>query len=143
MALRRKKTKRNQALDLLETYLKLQAAKKATKGARKAAKGTAVYKVAKDKPRVVRVIPFVAGAGVAAVLAPPGSSAAGTPPPRTPEHKPPSAVRTPAIRTADRLLVIARSSRVRCLPTPSDRWEASLRRGVLATCGAVARRCSR
>ena len=69
MALRRKKSKRNQALDLLETYLKLQAAKKATKGARKAAKGTAVYKVAKDKPRVVRIIPFVAGAGVAAVLA--------------------------------------------------------------------------
>jgi hypothetical protein len=69
MALRRKKSKRNQALDLLETYLKLQAAKKATKGARKAAKGTAVYKVAKAKPRVVRIIPFVAGAGVAAVLA--------------------------------------------------------------------------
>ena len=69
MAFRRRKNKKSQVVDLLETYLKLQAAKKATKGARKAAKGTAVYKVAKDKPRVVRIIPFVAGAGVAAVLA--------------------------------------------------------------------------
>ena len=56
-------------MDLLETYLKLQAAKKATKGARKAAKGTAAYKVAKRKP-VVRAIPLiVAGAGVIAVVA--------------------------------------------------------------------------
>jgi len=64
MALRRRKSKRSQVIDLLETYLKLQAAKKATKGARKAAKGTAVYQVAKRTP-VVKRIPIIAGAGVA------------------------------------------------------------------------------
>jgi hypothetical protein len=67
MALRRQKSKKSQALDLLETYLKLQAAKKATKGARKAAKGTAVYKVAKKTP-VVKRIPIIAGAVVAAAV---------------------------------------------------------------------------
>ena len=69
MTFRRKKKKKNQVLDLLDTYLKLQAAKQATKGARKAAKGTAVYKAAKDKPRIARAIPFVAGAGIAAIVA--------------------------------------------------------------------------
>ena len=64
MALRRQKSKKSQVVDLLETYLKLQAAKKATKGARKAAKGTAVYQVAKRTP-LVRRIPIIAGAGVA------------------------------------------------------------------------------
>jgi hypothetical protein len=68
MALRRKKTKKSQVVDLLETYLKLKAAQKAAKGAGKAAKGTAVYKVAKKKP-VVRFIPLVAGVGVAAAVA--------------------------------------------------------------------------
>jgi hypothetical protein len=69
MALRRRKSKRDQAIDLLSTYLKLQAAKKATKGARKAAKGTAVYQVAKRTP-VIKRIPIIAGAGVAlAVIA--------------------------------------------------------------------------
>ena len=72
MALRRRKSRKSQAMDLLETYLKLQAAKKATKGAtkgaRKAAKGTAVYKVAKKTP-VVKRIPVIAGAGLAAVAA--------------------------------------------------------------------------
>ena len=68
MALRRQKSKKSQVVDLLETYLKLQAAKKATKGARKAAKGTAVYKVAKKTPLVKR-IPVVVGAGVAALVA--------------------------------------------------------------------------
>ena len=53
--------------DVLSAYLKLQAAKKATKGARKAAKGTAVYQVAKRTP-AVRRIPLVAGAGVAAAV---------------------------------------------------------------------------
>ena len=53
--------------DVLSADLKLQAAKKATKGARKAAKGTAVYQVAKRTP-VVRRIPLVAGAGVAAAV---------------------------------------------------------------------------
>ena len=67
MALRRRKNKKSQALDLLETYLKLQAAKKATKGARKAAKGTAVYQVAKRTP-LVRRIPVIVGAGVAAAV---------------------------------------------------------------------------
>ena len=64
MALRRRKSRKDQVLSLLETYLKLQAAKKATKGARKAAKGTAVYQVAKRTP-VVKRIPIIAGAGVA------------------------------------------------------------------------------
>jgi hypothetical protein len=74
MALRRRKSKsrKDQVIDLLETYIKLQAAKKATKvagkGARKAAKGTAVYKVAKKTP-VVKRIPIIAGAGVAAAAA--------------------------------------------------------------------------
>ena len=67
MALRRRKSKKSQVVDLLETYLKLQAAKKATKGARKAAKGTAVYQVAKRTPGVRR-IPIIAGAGVAAAF---------------------------------------------------------------------------
>jgi hypothetical protein len=71
MALRRRKSKKSQVVDLLETYLKLQAAKKATKGAtkgaRKAAKGTAVYQVAKRTP-VVRRIPIIVGAGVAAAV---------------------------------------------------------------------------
>jgi hypothetical protein len=70
MALRRRKSKsrKDQVIDLLETYIKLQAAKKATKGARKAAKGTAAYKVAKKTP-VVKRIPIIAGAGVAAAAA--------------------------------------------------------------------------
>ncbi len=67
MALRRQKSKKSQVVDLLETYLKLQAAKKATKGARKAAKGTAVYQVAKRTP-LVRRIPIIVGAGVAAAV---------------------------------------------------------------------------
>ena len=65
MALRRRKSKKSQVINLLETYLKLQAAKKATKGARKAAKGTAVYQVAKRTPFVKR-IPIILGAAVAA-----------------------------------------------------------------------------
>ena len=67
MALRRRKSRKSQVTDLLETYLKLQAAKKATKGARKAAKGTAVYKVAKKTP-VVKRIPLIAGIAVAAAV---------------------------------------------------------------------------
>ena len=67
MALRRQKTKKSEVVDLLETYLKLQAAKKATKGARKAAKGTAVYKVAKKTP-IVRRIPIIVGTGIAAAV---------------------------------------------------------------------------
>ena len=67
MALRRQKSKKSQVVDLLETYMKLQAAKKATKGARKAAKGTAVYKVAKKTP-IVRRIPIIVGTGIAAAV---------------------------------------------------------------------------
>jgi hypothetical protein len=67
MALRRRKSKKSQVVDLLETYLKLQAAKKTAKGAKKAAKGTAVYQVAKKRP-VVKRIPIVAGAAVAAAV---------------------------------------------------------------------------
>jgi len=55
-------------VDLLGTYLKLKAAGKAAKGARKAAKGTAVYQVAKRTPLVKR-LPLIAGAGVAAFFA--------------------------------------------------------------------------
>jgi hypothetical protein len=68
MALRRKKSRKEQVMDLLATYLKLQAAKKAAKGARKAAKGTAAYQVAKRTPLVKR-IPLVLGAGAAAFVA--------------------------------------------------------------------------
>ncbi len=67
MAFRRRKNRKSQVVDLLETYLKLQAAKKATKGARKAAKGTAVYQVAKRTP-LVRRIPIIAGVGIAAAV---------------------------------------------------------------------------
>ena len=56
MALRRQKSKKSQVVDLLEDYLKLQAAK-----------GTAVYKVAKKTP-VVKRIPLIAGIAVAAAV---------------------------------------------------------------------------
>jgi hypothetical protein len=68
MQLRRRKSRKAQAVDLLGSYLKLKAAGKAAKGARKAAKGTAAYQVAKRTP-LVRRIPLIAGAGVAAFLA--------------------------------------------------------------------------
>jgi hypothetical protein len=67
MALRRRKSKQSQVVDLLETYLKLEAAKKTAKGAKKAAKGTAAYKVAKKTP-VVKRIPIIAGIAVAAAV---------------------------------------------------------------------------
>jgi hypothetical protein len=65
---RRKKSKRRQATDLLVNYLKLQAAGKAAKGATKAAKGTAVYQVSKRTP-IVKRVPLLIGAGVAALVA--------------------------------------------------------------------------
>jgi hypothetical protein len=64
----RKKSKKQQARDLLLNYLKLKAAGKAAKGAKKAAKGTAVYHVSKRTP-IVKRIPLVVGAGVAAIVA--------------------------------------------------------------------------
>ena len=68
MKLRRRKSRKAQAADIVGSYLKLRAATKAAKGARKAAKGTAVYQVAKRTPLVKR-LPLLAGAGVAAFFA--------------------------------------------------------------------------
>jgi len=67
MRLRRHKSRGTRATEALTAYLKLKAASKATKGARKAAKGTAVYQVAKRTPGVRR-IPIVAGAGIVAAV---------------------------------------------------------------------------
>jgi hypothetical protein len=72
MALRKQKSRKQQAAELAADYLKVKAvgktAKGAGKGAKKAAKGTAVYKVAKKTPFVKR-IPVVLGAGIAALVA--------------------------------------------------------------------------
>ena len=68
MALRKHKSRKEQVTDLAIDYLKLKAAGKAAKGAKKAAKGTAVYKVGKKTPFVKR-IPVVIGAAVAAIVA--------------------------------------------------------------------------
>ena len=65
MNLRRRKSKPQQATDLLASYLKLKAVSKSAKGAKKAAKGTAVYQTAKRTPLVKR-IPIVLGAVAAA-----------------------------------------------------------------------------
>jgi hypothetical protein len=65
MTLRRKKSRKSQAADLLGNYLKVEAATKAAKGAKKAAKGTAAYKTA-QKAAVVGRVPLIA-AGTAAV----------------------------------------------------------------------------
>jgi hypothetical protein len=69
MTLRRRKSRSRQLADLLTGYLKLKAASKAAKGARKAAKGTAAYQVAKRTPLVKRLPLIAASAGVAAVVA--------------------------------------------------------------------------
>jgi hypothetical protein len=68
MSLRRQKSKPQMVGDLLASYLKLKAVSKSAKGAKKAAKGTAAYKVAKRTP-VVKRIPIVLGAGLAAFAA--------------------------------------------------------------------------
>ena len=68
MALRRQKSRKQQVTDLAIDYLKLKTAGKAAKGAKKAAKGTAAYQVAKRTP-LVRRLPLIAGAGVAAFFA--------------------------------------------------------------------------
>jgi hypothetical protein len=68
MNLRRRKSRTAQATDVLGSYLKLKTAGKAAKGARKAAKGTAAYKVAKRTPLIKRA-PLMAGAAVAAFFA--------------------------------------------------------------------------
>jgi hypothetical protein len=69
MTLRRRKSRKAQAADLVGSYLKLKAAGKAAKGAKKAAKGTAVYQVAKRTPLVRRLPLIAAGAGVVAIVA--------------------------------------------------------------------------
>jgi hypothetical protein len=68
MQIRRRKSRAQVVLDAVAGYLKLKAAGKAAKGAKKAAKGTAAYKVAKKTPLVKR-IPLVAGAGAVAFVA--------------------------------------------------------------------------
>ena len=65
MTLRRRKSRKSQVVDVLGSYLKVQAARKAAKGAKKAAKGTAAYQVAKRTP-IVKRIPIILGAGAAA-----------------------------------------------------------------------------
>ena len=69
MTLRRRKSRKAQAVDVLGSYLKLKAAGKAAKGAKKAVKGTAAYKVAKKTPLVGRVPIIAAAAGIVAVVA--------------------------------------------------------------------------
>jgi hypothetical protein len=69
MNIRRRKSRKAQAADLLGTYLKLKAASKAAKGAKKAAKGTAAYQVAKRTPGVKRLPLIVGGAAAAAAAA--------------------------------------------------------------------------
>jgi hypothetical protein len=68
MTLRRRKSRSAQIADTLGSYLKLKAASKAAKGARKAAKGTAAYQVAQRRPLVKR-LPLFAGAAAAAFAA--------------------------------------------------------------------------
>ena len=68
MTLRRRKSRKAQAADVLGTYLKVKAAGKAAKGAKKAAKGTAVYQAAKRTP-VVKLAAGAVGAAGAAFVA--------------------------------------------------------------------------
>ena len=68
MALRKQKSRKQQVAELAVDYLKIKTATKAAKGAKKAAKGTAAYKVAKKTP-VVKRVPVVLGAGVATLAA--------------------------------------------------------------------------
>ena len=68
MKLTRRKSRAQQVADAVGSYLKLKAVAKTAKGAKKAAKGTAAYQVAKRTPGVKR-LPIVAGAVVAAFAA--------------------------------------------------------------------------
>lgn len=65
MRIRRRKSRTSQAADLLGSCLKPKAASKAAKGARKAAKGTAAYQVARRTPFIRRVpliaVPYASG----------------------------------------------------------------------------------
>lgn len=69
MQIRRRKSRWARATDVLGTYVKLKAARKAAKGAGKAAKGTAAYQVAKRTPFVKRIPLVLAGAGAVAFVA--------------------------------------------------------------------------
>jgi hypothetical protein len=68
MKLIRRRSTARKAADAVGSYLKLKAVAKTAKGAKKAAKGTAAYQVAKRTPGVRR-LPIVAGAAVAAFAA--------------------------------------------------------------------------
>jgi hypothetical protein len=68
MKLTRRKSTPQRVGDLLASFLKLKALSKTAKGARKAAKGTAAYKVAKKTPAVVPLA-GVAGAGAVVLVA--------------------------------------------------------------------------
>jgi hypothetical protein len=68
MTLRRRKSRKAKAADLLGTYVKVKAAGKAAKGAKKAAKGTAAYQVAKRTP-LKKVGLIAAGAVATAIVA--------------------------------------------------------------------------
>jgi hypothetical protein len=68
MRLTRRKSRPKQVADAVGSYLKLKAVAKTAKAAKKAAKGTAAYQVAKRTPGIRRV-PIVAGAAVAAFAA--------------------------------------------------------------------------
>jgi hypothetical protein len=65
----RRRSRKAQAADALGTYLKFKTAGKAAKGAKKAAKGTAAYQVAKRTPVIKRVPLIIAGAAAAAFVA--------------------------------------------------------------------------
>ncbi|HEX4691779.1 MAG TPA: hypothetical protein VH276_13880 [Solirubrobacteraceae bacterium] len=69
MNLRRRKSKPQQAADLLASYVKLKAVSKTAKGAKKAAKGTAVYQTAKRTPLVKRIPIVLLGAAAATFAA--------------------------------------------------------------------------
>jgi hypothetical protein len=66
MTLRRRKSRKAKAADLLGTYVKFKAAGKAAKGAKKAAKGTAAYQVAKRTP--LKKVGLVAAGAVATAI---------------------------------------------------------------------------
>lgn len=66
MTLRRRKSRKAKAADLLGTYVKFKAAGKAAKGAKKAAKGTAAYQVAKRTP--LKKLPLIVAGAAATVF---------------------------------------------------------------------------
>jgi hypothetical protein len=68
MTFRRRRSRAAKATDMLVASLKLKAAAKAARDARKAATRTAAYRAAQRTPAVKR-LPIVAGAGLAAFAA--------------------------------------------------------------------------